>query len=120
MSSLYFNLLATLLWLKIFTESTAIFLRKVTGLGFPRATLPESGALVSKSVVITGANRGVGLETAKAFARLGATVMFIIMPKTNGSTSHSHLLLLHFLLGHPRLPGPLRRPGRPGGGQRLH
>ena len=61
-------------WVLIFIEGTENFFRKIL-FGFPKAVLPTT--LQNKTVVITGANRGIGLETCKVFVKLHAKVNII-------------------------------------------
>lgn len=72
MNSIRFFCLSVRFWLyTIFIESVENFWRNIL-FGFPKAKLPES--LKDKTVVITGANRGIGLATVKVFVQLGAKV----------------------------------------------
>lgn len=71
LSMVKYYFLMTRLWVNFYIEGTVNIMRRLV-FGFPQATLPDN--LRDKIVVITGANRGIGLETSKVFARLGATV----------------------------------------------
>ncbi|GAA1980039.1 oxidoreductase [Microbacterium pumilum] len=56
-----------------------------------RREIPASGwtvdlmpSLVGKTVIVTGANSGIGLETARVFAAKGAHVVFAVRDETRG------------------------------------
>lgn len=62
-------------WAKICTESVINSVKRVTSRKQVMAPVPAPGSLEGKVVLITGANRGLGLEMSTAFARLGARVL---------------------------------------------
>lgn len=62
-------------WMKICTESMVNSIKKITFRKPVMAPVPSPGSLEGRVVFITGGNRGLGLEMATAFARLGARVL---------------------------------------------
>lgn len=52
----------------------------------------EKDALTGKIAIITGANSGLGLETAKVFAQLGAQVILAVRDIEKGKTAQQQIL----------------------------
>lgn len=52
----------------------------------------EQKELTGKTAIVTGGNSGIGLEAAKAFARLGAHVVLAVRNETKGKNARAHIL----------------------------
>ena len=52
----------------------------------------KSNSLTEKTAIITGANSGIGLETAKAFSRLGAKVVMAVRNEEKGMRAREEIM----------------------------
>ncbi|KAG8730282.1 hypothetical protein FRC11_007074, partial [Ceratobasidium sp. 423] len=78
------SLLSTLSFTRITLENLLIPL-------YPRMTMPIAD-LSGKLVIVTGANSGIGLEAARAFARLGARVVLACRNEAKGEEARSSII----------------------------